>query len=63
MKIEGFESRRIATRDAEILALVGGEGLPLLHLHGYPESHAMWHAVAARLRNRFALVMADLWVW
>ena len=38
----------------------GGSGPPLLLLHGQPQSHAMWHAVAARLCDRFTLVCPDL---
>ena len=33
---------------------------PLLLLHGFPQTHAMWHAVAERLHARFALVLPDL---
>jgi haloacetate dehalogenase len=33
---------------------------PLLLLHGFPQTHAMWHKVAARLRARFTLVLPDL---
>jgi haloacetate dehalogenase len=33
---------------------------PLLLLHGFPQTHAIWHRVAERLRQRFALVMPDL---
>jgi haloacetate dehalogenase len=33
---------------------------PLLLLHGFPQTHAMWHRVAQRLRQRFALVLPDL---
>lgn len=32
----------------------------LLLLHGFPQTHAIWHAVASRLGERFALVMPDL---
>lgn len=32
----------------------------LLLLHGYPETHAMWHKVAPRLQDHFSLVMPDL---
>ena len=38
----------------------GGSGPPLLLLHGYPQTHAMWHRVAALLRDRFTLVCPDL---
>jgi haloacetate dehalogenase len=57
---EGFEERRIATRGARIHALVGGAGPPLLLLHGYPQTHVMWHAVAAALREKFTLIVPDL---
>jgi haloacetate dehalogenase len=33
---------------------------PLLLLHGFPQTHAIWHRVADRLKRRFALVMPDL---
>nr|8SDC_A Chain A, Alpha/beta hydrolase fold protein [Dechloromonas aromatica RCB]8SDC_B Chain B, Alpha/beta hydrolase fold protein [Dechloromonas aromatica RCB] len=33
---------------------------PLLLLHGYPETHAMWHKVASLLQDRFSLVLPDL---
>ena len=45
---EGFEQRRITTSGAEINLVVGGSGPPLLLLHGYPQSHVMWHKVAPR---------------
>jgi len=33
---------------------------PLLLLHGYPETHAMWHKVAALIQDQFTLVIPDL---
>ena len=57
---EGFSEHRIATRGAEIFALTGGEGPPLLLLHGYPQNHVMWHRVAPRLAGSFSLVIPDL---
>jgi haloacetate dehalogenase len=38
----------------------GGERPPLVLLHGFPQTHAIWHRVAERLRQRFTLVMPDL---
>ncbi len=38
----------------------GGQGAPLLLLHGHPQTHAMWHAVAPELAKRFTVVMMDL---
>src|SRR5215467_9692838 len=56
----GFESRRIKTKCAEIACVIGGNGPPLLMLHGYPQTHAMWHKVAPRLAERFTVVCSDL---
>ena len=56
----GFESRRIATSGAEIELVVGGSGPPLLLLHGYPQTHAIWHKIAPRLAERFTVVCSDL---
>jgi haloacetate dehalogenase len=56
----GFERRRIATSGAEINLVMGGSGPPLLLLHGYPETHAMWRKVAPRLAEQFTLVIPDL---
>ena len=55
-----FRAQRIATSGATIHCVVGGSGPPLLLLHGYPQTHAMWHKVAPRWRERFTVVCADL---
>ena len=60
---EGFETRRIATTGCPegIHLRIGREGgLPLLLLHGYPETGACWHLVAQLLAGRFRLVVPDL---
>ncbi|EWY38157.1 fluoroacetate dehalogenase [Skermanella stibiiresistens SB22] len=57
---EGFTRRRIATSGAEINLVVGGDGPPLLLLHGFPQSHVMWHKVAGALAERFTVVAPDL---
>lgn len=51
---------RVETGGAEIFARIGGEGPPLLLLHGYPQTHAMWHAVAPSLMAHYTCVMPDL---
>jgi haloacetate dehalogenase len=45
-----------------IHAEVGGEGAgpPVLLLHGYPQTHAMWHRVAPGLAEHHRVVAADL---
>jgi len=57
---KGFERRRVATTGAEISVARAGTGPPLLLLHGYPQTHAMWHQVAPRLAEDFTVVVADL---
>ena len=49
----GFEQRRIETSGAEINLVTGGNGPPLLLLHGYPQTHLMWRKVAPRLAAEF----------
>ena len=38
----------------------GGNGPPLLLLHGYPQTHVIWHQIADRLAQHYTLVMPDL---
>src|SRR2546423_2287942 len=57
---DGFELTTIDTGEATIRLRRGGSGPPLLLLHGHPQTHAMWHAVAPRLANDFTVVAADL---
>ena len=56
----GFASHWIDTSIGKIFARTGGGGPPLLLLHGYTETHVMWHRVAPALAARFALVVPDL---
>jgi haloacetate dehalogenase len=60
MMFEGFEERALQTDRGTIYARVGGTGPPLLVLHGYPETHLMWHGCADALAKRFTVVAADL---
>lgn len=57
---DGFAARNIETESGPIFARTKGDGPPLLLLHGYPQTHAMWHATAPRLAERFGVVVADL---
>jgi haloacetate dehalogenase len=56
----GFQHLDMKTSGATIRVRHGGSGPPLLLLHGNPESHASWHKVAARLAQRYHVVLADL---
>ena len=56
----GFTHRRVRTPGATINLVFGGNGEPVLLLHGYPETHAMWHKVAPELARDFTVVCPDL---
>jgi haloacetate dehalogenase len=57
---EGFETRSIVVNDVTINVVVKGDGPPLLLLHGYPQTHVMWHKIAPALAERFTVVASDL---
>ena len=56
----GFKHLDMRTKGAIIRVRHGGSGPPLLLLHGYPNNHVLWYAVAARLAQRYHVVLADL---
>jgi haloacetate dehalogenase len=58
--IDGFTARDVATSRGTVHALVGGSGPPLLLLHGFPQTHLMWHAVAPALAEQHTVVALDL---
>lgn len=43
-----------------IHGVTAGSGPPLLLLHGYPQTHVMWHKMAPLLRDHFTLIIPDL---
>jgi haloacetate dehalogenase len=57
---EGFETTDIETSGARIHLRHGGEGPPLLLLHGNPLTHVAWHKIANRLAEHFHVVVTDL---
>ncbi|MBC2885167.1 alpha/beta hydrolase [Ochrobactrum sp. CM-21-5] len=58
--IPGFEMRQVKTDDVQFAAMVGGEGLPVLLLHGYPETMVAWHRIAPTLARSCSVIMPDL---
>src|SRR5258707_8397696 len=56
----GFKHLDMRTNGAVIRVRHGGSGPPLLLLHGNPNNHVLWYAVAARLAERLYVVLADL---
>jgi haloacetate dehalogenase len=59
---EGFETRDFEVNGTSLFARFGGnrQGPALLLLHGFPQSHVMWHRVVQALQARFFLVLPDL---
>ena len=58
--LQNFSSFDIERSGVRLHGRVGGQGVPLLLLHGHPQSHVMWHLVAPKLAERFTVVMMDL---
>src|ERR1700704_351978 len=56
----GFKHIDMRTKGANIRLRHGGSGPPLLLLHGYPNNHVLWYAVAARLAERYQVGFAGL---
>lgn len=56
----GFARQKIQTSGATINTVRGGNGPPLLLIHGYPQTHVEWHKIASRLAQKFTVVMTDL---
>ena len=59
---EGFEDRQRDVGSTGLRVRAGGkpDGPPLLLVHGFPQTSALWHRVALRLAPHFRLVMPDL---
>jgi haloacetate dehalogenase len=56
----GFRNERVKTSGAEINAVIGGSGPPVLLFHGAPQSVITWRLIAPDLAKDFTLVMCDL---
>ncbi|MEA5511048.1 alpha/beta hydrolase [Crocosphaera sp. UHCC 0190] len=55
-----FKNLVIKTSDININLIKGGKGYPILLLHGYPQTHAMWHKIAPKLADNFTVIAPDL---
>lgn len=57
---DGFTQGTAEVNGQRIFYRMGGTGPALLLLHGFPQTHVMWHAIAPALAERFTVVVADL---
>ncbi len=57
---DGFTLTTQAVGDGVLRLRIGGSGPPLLLLHGNPQTHAMWHAVAPTLARTHTVICPDL---
>jgi haloacetate dehalogenase len=60
----GFESRTVHLNGIEIACVIGGQQhtdrTPILMLHGFPQTKAMWKSIAPLLAQHHTVVCADL---
>ncbi|HVZ19955.1 MAG TPA: alpha/beta hydrolase [Vicinamibacterales bacterium] len=56
----GFTRAQVKTSGATINVVKGGDGPPLLLLHGAPQTHITWRNVAAQLAKQYTLIIPDL---
>ena len=59
-QISGFEVRDVPLAAGRLQVATGGAGPPVLLLHGFPQTHIAWRAVAPLLAERFRVVCPDL---
>jgi haloacetate dehalogenase len=57
---QGFSTVKLPVNGTTINCAHGGSGPPVLLLHGYPQTHAMWHRLAPPLAGSFTVVCPDL---
>jgi haloacetate dehalogenase len=57
---DGFAERTFDTEAGRVFCRIGGDGPPLVLLHGYPQTSAMWHYVAADLARDYQVICPDL---
>jgi haloacetate dehalogenase len=58
--VSTFPGRAVDANGVGIHCAVIGEGPPVLLLHGYPQTHLIWHHVAPVLASSYTVVLTDL---
>ena len=60
MMFEAFTRGTFDSAGVGIAFWTAGSGPPLLLIHGYPQTHVMWHRIAGALAEHFTVVAPDL---
>ena len=55
-----FKKSTLEIGEVKINYVIGGSGSPILLLHGYPQTHVMWHKIAEQLAEHYTVVASDL---
>ena len=58
--LDQFHKATAQLGDISIRYAMAGSGPPLLLLHGYPQTHVMWHKIAPALAEQFTVVASDM---
>ena len=59
MTLDGFHHRMVRTGDVNIHAVIGGDGPPLVLLHGFPQTWWEWHKIMPSLAARRTVIAID----
>ena len=57
---EGFRQSTVRVHEMDIFCRIGGQGDPVLLLHGFPQTHVMWSKIARSLAQSYTVVCSDL---
>ena len=57
---ENFNEKKMLIDGININFKIGGEGEPLLLLHGYPQTHVLWRKMAPLLAKNYTVICSDL---
>lgn len=55
-----FHNSHCHTASGTFPVITGGQGMPVLFLHGFPQTHVIFHKIAPLLSDKITMVMSDL---
>lgn len=56
----GFRPLHVTAGGVQFAGAIGGEGSPVLLLHGYPQTHIAWRRIAPELAKNHTVIIPDL---